>query len=82
MDCSERKTMADIVDIANYYAAIEAESSLAMVRRAAAAIPEGEPGECEDCGEESPRLVERLCARCRERINEAQRRNGRGGRIE
>ena len=28
-------------------------------------------------GEESPRLVDRLCARCRDRINEAQRRNGR-----
>lgn len=69
--------MADIIDIANDYAAFEAESSLAMVRRAAAAIPEGEPGECADCGEESPRLVERLCARCRERIADARRRNGR-----
>ena len=69
--------MADIIDIANDYAAIEAESSLAMVRRAAAAIPAGEPGECEECGEESPRLVERLCARCRERIESARRRNGR-----
>lgn len=74
--------MPDIIDVANEYAAIETESSLAAVRRAAAAIPEGEPGECEDCGEESPRLVDRLCARCRDRINEAQRRNGRGGRIE
>lgn len=69
--------MTDIIDIANDYAAIEAESSLAMVRRAAAAMPAGEPGECEECGEESPRLVERLCARCRERIAEARRRNGR-----
>lgn len=69
--------MPDIIDIANDYAAIEAESSLAMVRRAAAAIPAGEPGECEECGEDSPRLVERLCARCRERIDEARRRNGR-----
>jgi len=41
----------------------------------------GGPGECEECGEESPRLVDRLCARCRERIAEARRRNGRGGRI-
>lgn len=69
--------MTDIIDIANEYAAIETESSLAMVRRAAAAIPAGEPGECEECGEYSPRLVERLCARCRERIAEARRRNGR-----
>lgn len=69
--------MTDIIDIANDYAAIEAESSLAMVRRAAAAMPAGEPGECEECSEESPRLVERLCARCRERIAEARRRNGR-----
>lgn len=69
--------MPDIIDIANEYAAIETESSLAMVRRAAAGIPAGEPGECEECGEESPRLVERLCARCRDRIAEARRRNGR-----
>ena len=69
--------MTDIIDVANEYAAIETESSLAAVRRAAAAIPAGEPGECEECGEESPRLVERLCARCRERIAEARRRNGR-----
>ena len=74
--------MPDIIDIANDYAAIEAESSLAMVRRAAAAIPAGEPGECEECGEESPRLVERMCARCRERIDEARRRSGRGWRLE
>lgn len=69
--------MTDIIDVANEYAAIETESSLAMVRRAAAAIPAGEPGECEECGEESQRLVNRLCARCRDRIAEAQRRNGR-----
>ena len=69
--------MTDIIDVANEYAAIETESSLAAVRRAAAAIPEGEPGECADCGEESQRLVERLCARCRERIDEARCRNGR-----
>ena len=69
--------MPDIIDIANDYAAIETESSLAMVRRAAAAIPAGEPGECEECGEESQRLVDRLCARCRERIESARRRNGR-----
>ena len=74
--------MPDIIDIANDYAAIETESSLAMVRRAAAAIPAGEPGECEECGEESPRLVEQLCARCRERIAESRRRNGRGWRLE
>ncbi len=69
--------MTDIIDVANEYAAIETESSLAAVRRAAAAIPAGEPGECEECGEYSQRLVERLCARCRERIAEARRRNGR-----
>lgn len=61
--------MPDIIDVANEYAAIEAESSLAMVRRAAAAIPEGEPGECELCGEWSARLVRGACAPCRDRFN-------------
>lgn len=60
--------MPDIIDIANDYAAIEAESSLAAVRRAAAAIPEGEPGECELCGEWSARLVRGACAPCRDRF--------------
>lgn len=36
------------------------------VRRQAAAIPIGEPGECENCGEEMPRLVGGHCAPCRD----------------
>lgn len=32
----------------------------------------GEPGECEQCGEDSPRLVDGLCARCRD-ANEFRR---------
>lgn len=30
-------------------------------------IPKGEPGECIRCGEESLRLVNQVCARCRDK---------------
>ena len=36
-------------------------------RRRAAAIPVGQPGECEYCGLESKRLVGGACAPCRDR---------------
>lgn len=29
-------------------------------------IPKGIPGECEDCGEERPRLIGGVCAFCRD----------------
>lgn len=32
-------------------------------------IPRGEAGECRRCGEESPRLVRGVCARCRDKYN-------------
>lgn len=31
-------------------------------------IPNGTPGECDKCGEPSPRLVEGNCCRCRDRF--------------
>lgn len=37
------------------------------LRNARAELAPGEPGECELCGEESPRLVRGACARCRDR---------------
>lgn len=30
-------------------------------------IPPGTPGECDWCGEESPRLIKGACARCRDK---------------
>lgn len=36
------------------------------VRAAAAKIPAGEPGECDRCSEDMPRLVDGVCAPCRD----------------
>lgn len=60
--------MADEVDIANDRAEIFTADAVGNVRRAAAAIPQGEPGYCTDCGEPSLRLVNLLCAPCRDEL--------------
>lgn len=59
----------DIIDQANDRAAEETASIEAAIRRKAAAIPPGEPGECEICGEWSGRLVEGHCAPCRDKYH-------------
>lgn len=41
--------------------------SEAEARRQAAAIPKGAPGECVECGAYMGRLVEGVCAPCRDR---------------
>lgn len=41
--------------------------ALAAVQRAAKNIPEGRPGDCDLCGEWSGRLVQGVCARCRDK---------------
>lgn len=56
----------DIVDRGNERAAQMTADSEAAIRRAAAAIPTGEPGECGLCGEWSGRLVNGACAPCRD----------------
>lgn len=43
------------------------ESAISDVCRKAE-IPAGEPGECENCFEETPRLIKRHCARCRDKL--------------
>ena len=43
------------------------DEKLAAVRKLAAAIPPGKPGDCELCGEWSARLVNGACAPCRDR---------------
>lgn len=55
--------MPDVVDMAQQ---IEHEHRMRAIRAARAPVPAGEPGDCHDCGDESPRLVDRLCAPCRE----------------
>lgn len=59
--------MADEIDVANDYAQKMEERSVAAIRAAAADIPVGNEGECWDCGLESKRLVNDLCAPCRDR---------------
>lgn len=56
----------DIVDRGNHAAAQMVGDAIDKVRRAAAAMPAGEPGDCELCGEWSGRLVNRACAPCRD----------------
>lgn len=56
--------MADDVD----QAAEVTEASLAAnIEAARVEIPEGVPGDCAYCGEESPRLVNEACAPCRDK---------------
>jgi RNA polymerase-binding transcription factor DksA len=55
--------MSDDVDRANDLAAADLARGIAAAR---APIPAGEPGECEDCGEEMPRLVNGRCGYCRD----------------
>lgn len=59
--------MADDIDQANEQMLATNESLVLEARRRAQAIPTGAPGECENCGEDSLRLVGGLCARCRDK---------------
>jgi len=58
--------MADEIDLANDYAQKMEERNVAAIRKAAADIPVGEEGFCEECGLESKRLVNDRCAPCRD----------------
>lgn len=55
--------MADEIDQANELAEQHLERS---IRAARVAIPAGVPGECEECGEDMPRLVDGRCGFCRD----------------
>lgn len=54
--------MADFGDEAQVAQDAHLRASLANAR---APVPAGVPGECENCGEDMPRLVDGLCAPCR-----------------
>jgi|694.fasta_scaffold25435_2 hypothetical protein len=62
--------MIDNLDRASDYAEFERE--LQIKNRASAEIEPGRPGECDECGMNSERLVKGLCVQCR---NEAERKN-------
>ena len=55
--------MADVVDQAQRH---EAAFLARAIRAARLAVPIGAPGICDDCGDESQRLVGGRCAPCRE----------------
>lgn len=56
----------DEIDQANDRVEIENDRQVAAIRAAAADIPAGYPGFCDSCGLESKRLVNDLCAPCRD----------------
>lgn len=57
----------DWLDAAQAHTEKERGDSIEAIRKAAAEIPVGEPGECERCGEHVLRLVNNTCARCRDK---------------
>lgn len=59
--------MPDEIDIAQEQEQADTARSISSARAAAAAIPAGHAGECDYCGEWSPRIVGRACARCRDK---------------
>jgi hypothetical protein len=61
----------DEIDRAQQREQEDTERALAAARMICAAIPEGEPGECDLCGEWAGRLVEGSCAPCRDKYGSA-----------
>lgn len=57
----------DDADFTSNVIDIETERAILKVRNAAAKIPAGDPGDCEICGEWFSRLVNSVCARCRDK---------------
>ena len=60
--------MADIADVTAERMEVQEAADIAEIRRKAAEIPKGKPGECERYGEPSWRLVGRACAPCRDKF--------------
>lgn len=58
--------MADIADEAGLIIDMQQQQREAAIRRQAAAIPTGYPGECDECGEANERLVDGICSPCRD----------------
>lgn len=56
----------DDVDISGPKMEIIDNAAIDEVRKKAAAIPVGRPGDCDFCGEWSGRLVDGACAPCRD----------------
>lgn len=59
--------MSDVTDDADELIEKQRQISIDKAREEAAKIPAGEPGECSLCDEFSLRLVEDVCAPCRDK---------------
>lgn len=59
--------MADEADKTADLMEVEEAANIAEICRKAAAIPKGVPGICDLCGEDMPRLINGVCAPCRDR---------------
>lgn len=59
--------MADIADKTAERMEVEEAANIAEIRRKAAEIPKGVTGICDLCGEDMPRLINGVCAPCRDR---------------
>lgn len=60
--------MPDEADRADQLIERVIHDAMAEIRRQVAAIRPGRAGECDACGEWSGRLVDGLCAPCRDRL--------------
>lgn len=59
--------MADEADQTFDRMEVQQAAKIAEICRKAAAIPKGVPGICDLCGEDMPRLINGVCAPCRDR---------------
>jgi hypothetical protein len=57
----------DLFDQATEHELAETAYRIEQQRAKAAAIPAGTPGDCDYCGNPSPRLVDGHCAPCRDK---------------
>lgn len=59
--------LPDMLDAAGQLTQALADDEVGRIRRAAANMPKGKPGDCDLCGSWSGRLVNGVCAPCRDR---------------
>ena len=61
--------MTDVIDQGSEREQLDRALALSAARRAADAMPVGNAGDCDLCGEHSMRLVEGACAPCRDKYH-------------
>lgn len=64
----DREFTADPIDSADYYIESVIDDHVRDAMRAAQAIPVGNPGICDFCGEHFGRLVDGACGFCRDKF--------------